>query len=356
MPDLSGVKMMRQSGVRGCTMIDRRMFLAGAAGVCAPVSSWGRAPSPAAETGTLAELLTSGQTTAMLVLRRGERVFEYGDAAEVSYVASVRKSLVSMLYGPAVARRVIRLDRTLADLGIDDMAGLLPQERRATVRDLLTARSGVYHPAANAGDASALAPARGSVAPGSRFLYNNWDFNALGTIYERETGRGLYQAFTDEIAEPIGLQDWRADLQQVRNDTGRSRHPAHHFGLSTRDMARLGQLMLDQGRWRNRPVIPAAWVRASTALRTSAREVARSSPFIAGLGYGHLWWVFDPAAQADARLRGAFTATGAYGQFITVVPRRGLVVAHKTVVPPPRNVPAEAYFDGILPAVLREFG
>lgn len=337
-------------------MIDRRRFLAGTVGLCATGSSWARAPGIVAGGNKLATVLVREQTTSILVLRQGELVFEYGDPAEVSYVASVRKSLLSMLYGPAVARGVIRLDRTLADLDIDDMEGLLPQERRATLRDLLTARSGVYHPAANAGDASALAPARGSVAPGSRFLYNNWDFNALGAIYERETGRGLYQAFTENIAEPIGLQDWRADLQQVRNDTGRSRFPAHHFGLSTRDMARLGQVMLDRGRWRNRQVIPATWVRASTAIRTPAHEVAGSSPFIAGLGYGYLWWVFDPAAQTVRQLRGAFTATGAYGQFITVVPRRSLVVAHKTVVPSPRNVPAETYFDQILPAVLRELG
>ncbi|HZF42982.1 MAG TPA: serine hydrolase [Sphingomonadaceae bacterium] len=337
-------------------MIDRRLFLAGGVGLLSTSGSraWTRTIGTGAD--TLPAVLGLGQTTSVLVLRRGEPVFEHGDPAEVSYVASVRKSLVSMLYGPAVARGAIRLDRTLADLGVDDMEGLLPQERGATVRDLLTARSGVYHPAANAGDASALAPARGSVAAGSRFLYNNWDFNALGAIYERETGRRLYQAFTDDIAEPLGLQDWRADLQQVRNDTGLSRYPAHHFGLSTRDMARLGQVMLDRGRWRNRQVIPAAWVKVSTAVRTPAHEVARSSPFIGGLGYGYLWWVFDQATQADRRLRGAFTATGAYGQFITVVPRRGLVIAHKTAVPPPRNVPAETYFDQILPAVLRAHG
>jgi len=79
----------------------------------------------------------------------------------------------------------------------------MPLERTATIRDLLMARSGVYHRAANEGDASALAPPRGSVKPGSYFLYNTWDFNALGTIHERETGRDFYKAFEGDIAHPI---------------------------------------------------------------------------------------------------------------------------------------------------------
>lgn len=330
---------------------DRRSFLAGGVASLGLIAARAVA-GDAAQAETLRALLASLQTSAMLVLRRGATAFEYGDVTTVSYLASARKSLVSMLYGPSVGRGVIRLDRTLADIGIDDLGGLLPQERLATVRDLLMARSGVYHPAANAGDASALAPPRGSVRPGERFLYNNWDFNALGAIYEAETGRNLYRAFGEDIAGPIGLQDWSADMQQTRNDTGKSKHPAHHFGLSTRDMARLGQLMLDRGRWRGRSVIPADWVRRSTALHTSAARVASESPFVRRLGYGYLWWVFDPAANRDRVLRGAYTATGAFGQFITVVPALRMVVAHKTVAPSNRNVPPETYFDRILPAAL----
>ncbi|MCW6534029.1 serine hydrolase domain-containing protein [Sphingomonas lycopersici] len=332
--------------------MDRRYFIGGVLGAAALAGKRGAArelpPVPA-----LGRLLESGQTSAMTVLHRGEPIFTYGDLSQVSYLASARKSLVSMLYGPSVKSGAIRLDRTLAAIGVDDLGGLLPIECTATVRNLLMARSGIYHPAANAGDASALAPPRGSVKPGRRFLYNNWDFNALGAIFEIETGRKIYDAFDADIARPIGLQDWRADLQQTRNDTGKSLYPAHHFGLSTRDMARLGQLMLDRGRWRGRPVIPASWVALTTALHTPAARVGRESPFMPQLGYGYLWWVFDAAAVRDRALHGAYTASGAYGQFITIVPRLQLVVAHKTAVPPPRNVSPDSYFGQILPAALK---
>lgn len=300
----------------------------------------------------LERALVGLQTTSLVILVDGRPIFLHGDPAEVSYLASARKSLLSMLYGPSVANGKIRLDRTLADMGFDDLEGLLPQEKRATVADLLMSRSGVYHPAANAGDATDRAPKRGSVRPGTYFLYNNWDFNALGAIFERETGRGVYTAFGEDIAEPIGMEDWRADLQQMRNDTGRSSYPAHHFGLSTRDMARLGQLMLQQGRWLGRQIIPVRWVRRSTSLMTSAAEVARTSPFVPGLGYGLMWWIFDSAHGWDRALRGAYTASGAYGQFITVIPRRNMVIAHKTAVPPPRNVRVEDYLGRIIPAAL----
>jgi CubicO group peptidase (beta-lactamase class C family) len=193
------------------------------------------------------------------------------------------------------------------------------------------------------------------VAPGTHFLYNNWDFNALGTILERRTGQTVYALFESALARPIGLQDWISDratqASMVRNDTGLSVHPAHHFVLSTRDMARLGQLMLRGGRWDDAQVIPADWVARTTSTTTSADTVARTSPFVPGLGYGFLWWTFDSAAP-DTPLHGAYTASGAFGQFITVIPALDMVVVHKTAVPPPRNLPAETYFGTILPQVI----
>lgn len=301
----------------------------------------------------LTTTLRAGDTTAMLVIVGGRVIFSYGDLAQVSYIASARKSVVAMLYGKYVVSGAIRLRTTLRELDLNDKGGLLPIEREATVGDLLAARSGVYHPAANLGDASSRAPARGSVTPGRYFLYNNWDFNALETILERRTGRSIYELFSDDLALPLGFQDWNraagAYADAIRNDTGASDLPAHHLLLSTRDMARLGYLMLRQGRWENRQVMPASWIRRITSVRTPWNEVMRTSPFVAGLGYGNLWWILDGPPFSKTALDGAYTASGAYGQFITVVPRRDLVVAHKTLAPSSRNVPPEVYFGRILP-------
>jgi CubicO group peptidase (beta-lactamase class C family) len=200
------------------------------------------------------------------------------------------------------------------------------------------------------------------VRPGSYFLYNNWDFNALGTILEQATGTDLYTLMERDLAHPLGFQDWDRSIQPKRNDTGASRYPAHHLVLSTRDMARLGYCMLRGGRWRDRQVIPAEWVARTTRLVTPAAEVARTSPFHSRLGYGYLWWVLDSAgprgvvpnaARADA-WAGAYSATGSYGQYITVLPAIDVVVAHKVFAPPPpaRQVDIAAYLDRILPLVI----
>src|SRR5262245_55803735 len=183
-------------------------------------------------------------TTGFMVIVGGRELMEYGDVQRVSYLASVRKSVLSMLYGIYRERGKIDLDKTLEQLGIDDIGGLTAEEKQATVRDLIRARSGIYHAASNPGDDLARAPARGSQKHGTYFLYNNWDFNALGTIFEQETGVNIYDAFEEDLARPIGLQDFnRAAQRKSAGPPGRSRHPAYHFDLSTRDLARVGYVM-----------------------------------------------------------------------------------------------------------------
>ena len=281
-------------------------------------------------------------TSAMVAAVGGKIVYEYGDLARVSYLASVRKSILAMLYGNYVHSGVIRLDRTLAELGIDDIQSLSPLERSATAADLLGARSGVYHPASNPGDSLASAPARGSQKPGTYFLYSNWDFNALGTIFEQETKQGLYDALEKDLAIPIGMQDFDRTTHRRTGDATRSRHLAYHMNLSTRDMARVGHVMLRNGRWKDRQIVPEAWARRIVSVVTPVTQMNpenfRKGPF----GYGYLWWIWD-GPWSSGPYEGAYTGQGAIGQFITVLPKLDLVVAHKTVPGDGRNVSGGQY-------------
>jgi CubicO group peptidase (beta-lactamase class C family) len=274
--------------------------------------------------------LASTPSTGLIAVVGGRVIFEYGDTDTVSYVASVRKSILSMLYGIHVKRGEIDLDATLASLGIDDRGSLTDAERQARVRDLLTARSGVFHPAANEGDDLPRAPTRGSQLPGKYFLYNNWDFNALGTIFEQSTRQSIFDAFQRDIATPVGLEEFRREDHRRGGDSSKSIHLAYHFRLSVRDMARIGYLMLRNGRWGEREIIPAQWVRESTRAITPVTDMnppeRRNDPW----GYGYLWWVWD-GANTPSTYRGAYMAGGAGGQYIAVVPTLDLVVAHKTV-------------------------
>jgi CubicO group peptidase (beta-lactamase class C family) len=300
-----------------------------------PAPSWARIEAPESVGWSRAGLdsvrtrLSTLATTGMMAVVGGRVLLEYGDIGALSYLASVRKSVLSMLFGIAVANGTVDLDRTLAQIGIDDIGGLTPAEREATVRDLLSARSGVYHVASNPGDDLASAPPRGSQRRGSYYLYSNWDFNALGTIFEKETGRNIYDGLEVDLARPIGMEDFDRTAQVKSGDTTRSVHLAYHMFLSTRDMARIGYLMLREGNWAGRQVVPWGWVRESTRAITPVSEMNparhREGPF----GYGYLWWVWD-APHAVGPYRGAYTGLGAVGQQIAVLPALDLVVAHKT--------------------------
>ena len=120
-------------------------------------------------------------STAVIVVHHGAVVAEWGDIAAKTPLASVRKSLLSALYGIAVDRG-FDLKQTMAQLGIDDNEpSLTPEEKTATVRELLQARSGVYHAALyETPSMAARRPPRHSHPPGTFWYYNNWDFNTLG--------------------------------------------------------------------------------------------------------------------------------------------------------------------------------
>jgi CubicO group peptidase (beta-lactamase class C family) len=275
----------------------------------------------------LTKALDALPTTSLLAIKGGKTVYEYGDPAEVSYLASVRKCILSLLYGRPVTDGVINLRSTLDDLGIDDVQGLLPRERRATVHDLLTGRSGVYHPAASPTDLEARLPERGTVEPGTEFHYTSWDANVLGTIYERQTGRRLFDAVAQDLAGPLGFQDFDPARQRLLGRPEISRHLAHHLFLSGRDLARIGLLVLERGRG----LVPEQWLTQSM------------TPY--ANNYGYHWWLRRlPQGQA-------FMSIGNFGQFLLGIPDRNLVVVHRVAVPDElaiaRNNGADIAIEGV---------
>lgn len=277
---------------------------------------------PAEAVRPVTDWLTSAGSTCLFILKDGEPVFGWGDPAHKSEAFSVRKSLLSALIGTAVERGELDLDVTLAGLGIDDNLGLTEIERQATVRHLLKARSGIYHPSVYETETMlAMKPSRHSFVPDQNFVYNNWDFNALGTIFEQETGTGIHQAFFERIAEPIGMQDYTpADGRYVEG--AGTRHRAYPFRLTTRDLARFGQLYGLRGNWEGRQVLPAEWVDESTRPWSDARTG----------GYGYMWWTSESASGAAPEVSyppGCYMARGNHGQYVVVFPRHQTVVVHR---------------------------
>jgi CubicO group peptidase (beta-lactamase class C family) len=290
-------------------------------------------------------------TAAVIVVDEGVIVSQWGETTKKFNVHSIRKSFLSALYGIAVAKREINLNSTLEELGIvDNEPSLTAEEKRARVIDLLKARSGIYHAALyETPEMKAEKPARGSHPPRSFWYYNNWDFNALGTIYEKLTGDSIYHSFDAQIAHPIGMEDY--DHKEQEYFTGPdSIHRAYPFRMSARDMARFGLLYLRAGAWRGTQVVPATWVRDST----TAYSVADGNVRDGYSGYGYLWWVavngnhYPKVDLPD----GSFSAWGAGGHFIAVMPALNLVVVHRVNTDDPAKKVTLAQFGELLHLIL----
>lgn len=278
--------------------------------------------------------LATGDTAAMTIVVSGRQIFEYGDVTRASKVASIRKSILSVLFGPYVADGRVDLRKTVAEIGLQEKVPFLPVEEFATLEHLLMARSGIYLPSGN-DDLDVQMPRRGSKAPGTYHDYSNWDFNAAGTAFEKLIGQSIYDALERDLVRPLGMQDFdRARQQKVTSDV--SVHPEYVMRLSARDLARFGLLMSRGGRWGDRQLVPSQWCRHITTLVTPFERVNPAGLSVRGRfdrwGYGLMWWVWEepigPGGVTTGPLQGAYTAWGAGGQYVTVLPTLDMVVTH----------------------------
>jgi CubicO group peptidase (beta-lactamase class C family) len=254
---------------------------------------------------------------ALMVVDRGIVVLEYG-ATEKNYVVqSCRKSFLSALYGIFVENGTIDMGLTMEELGIDDINPLTPEEKQATLDDLIKARSGVYHEAAaEAPSMKAARPERGSHPPGTFWYYNNWDFNVLGTVFIQLTGEDIFESLYNRLAVPLQMQEFLPSNGQYQYEPV-SLHPAYHFDMSARDMARFGLLMLRGGRWRDQQIFSPEWVTRSTQAYSDTGG---------DLDYGYMWWVGEARYWNGHAL---YAARGGSGQAIYVVPDLEVVITHK---------------------------
>ena len=237
---------------------------------------------------------------------------------------SVGKSVVSLLVG------IARQQGSLGDLAtpaIDfypefgDLAS--PQNRSITLANLLTMSSGLDWQEGGRGrdDEHRLfwtwSPCRyvfsrpGVAKPGQAWNYNSGGVAVLADVLQRTTHASLKELVRKWLFEPLGIWDW----EWISDLHGR---PMAFTGLRMRprDMAKLGRLVLDHGKWRDRQVVPAEWVAASLFPRLDTG--------ITDFSYGYLWWL-GHVDWHGRKLRWA-AAFGNGGQRIFLVPELDLTV------------------------------
>lgn len=268
-------------------------------------------------------------------------------------VRSVTKSVVSLLFGIALADKAsAALDAPVLD-GFPEYAALRTPERvRIRVRDVLSMTSGwhwdewtyPYTDARNSEIAMDIAPDPHryvleqaiDVPPGTRWTYSGGDVALVGAIVARAARMPINEFARTRLFEPMGIRfEWSSNHVQGMAVP----RAASGLRLAPRDMAKLGQLVLQHGRWGERQLVPADWI-----ARATAHQAALPGGEFPGGSYGYLWWRGTEAGHAWVG------AIGNGGQRIWMVPSLDLVLV---MTAGNYNTPTQGVApDAILAAVL----
>ena len=277
------------------------------------------------------ELACELGSTTLVLTTNGNVVKSMGDLQTSYRVHSARKALLSALVGQHVGAgpNQIKLNSTLAELYIDDSPNSLTElQQQATVLHLIKSISGINHKAA--GEGWAMRPeidrrlGYKPNLPGTVWAYNNWDYNALTTIFEQETGMTVYEAFKAGIAEPLEMQDFSENSVFYNADERLSVHRKAGFKMSARDLTKFGLLYLNKGTWNGQQIIPKSWIERITIDYTLTDIEGPLS------AHGYLWWVpVDKMSRALGLPEGTYFAAGAFAQIVMVVPAWNTVIVHQ---------------------------
>jgi len=272
---------------------------------------------------TLDEVLPAyPAVTAFIVIRNGVIVSEhyqngYGPDDPID-IRSVTKSVVGTLIGIALERgELASLDQTIGEKipdRIPDAADAATAE--ITIRSLLTMTSGLdwnyrtdYSRLEASDDPLSLTLSQPVVADqGSVYVYNSGGSHTLGVILEAVTEQQL-EAYADAVLfRPLGMERGRWRETPQGDAIG-----GYGLFLTPRDMARLGLLYLQGGRWNGEQLLSSNYIDAATTYQSDGDGTG-------GTPYGYQWWVTD-ASGYDA-----FFALGFGGQYVYVVPALDLIV------------------------------
>ncbi|MEZ4589078.1 MAG: serine hydrolase [Gemmatimonadales bacterium] len=268
----------------------------------------------------------------LVVVRHGrlarEAYFNGNRADRRNDVRSVTKSLVSTLVGVAIERGLLEsVDLPIGPVLEDAYPGALDATEGAiTVRDLLTMASGYAWDESTVAGYNDWVTADDPVRylldrplahpPGTRFTYNSAAVHLLSVVLERIAGRTVQQLAAESLFPALGIAgaDWEI-LAGGRANGGSG------IDLRPRDLAKLGQLWLQDGHAGAARLLPEGWVGTAT---TSRYPLWQASPPLTAQGYGYLWWIDHAGSRTH------FFAWGHGGQFVWVAPELDLVVVVTT--------------------------
>ena len=282
-----------------------------------------------------------------LVSQRGELLAEryyHSDAAEYVELQSATKSVISTLVGIALTKGDLKsLDQTVGELLPQHRSAMSESSARTTVRQLLTMTAGwttEYDPEPAKPQLVRRVLKAGPDGDPGTFAYAGIGPHLLSAVVAQATGISTLAYARRELFDPLGINTQPAfegpiadadksdvvtmnSFRWLRDPDGVHAGP---FGLAltARDMIKIGELWLNRGVWQGRRILDADYI---------AQATTNQVPELDGKirGYGYLWWITPLATHSS------YSASGMYGQLITVVPdlRAVIVISSRASDTPP---------------------
>jgi CubicO group peptidase (beta-lactamase class C family) len=232
---------------------------------------------------------------------------------------SLSKSFTSSAVGLAIDEGLLGVDDPVLSFFPDDAPERPSGNLKAmTIRHLLSMSTGHHEDTLNAvwhGDDDnwphAFLAQPVEHEPGTWFVYNTPATYMLSVIITHLTGESLLDYLRTRLFDPLGIENptWDTD-PQGRSLGGSGLH------ITTEDIARFGQMYLQEGMWQGRRILPAAWVREATRTHSDSSNTKVEPDW--SVGYGYQFW---------RSRHNAWRGDGAFGQFCLVLPQQDAVVA-----------------------------
>jgi CubicO group peptidase (beta-lactamase class C family) len=250
----------------------------------------------------------------LLIARHGHLIMEaYWHPYHVDSrhdVRSIAKGITALLVGVALHERHLPdLDQRVLGFFVDRVIADRDTRKEAiTLRHLLTMTSGLAltdadteHCLTEADALQWVLDAPMAAEPGAEFVYSSSNYYLLSAVIQRATGRSLDDYASTKLFAPLGIEPvrWQAGQQAITLGWG-------GLWLASRDLAKIGQLVLARGRWAGAQIVPETWIDTMTSVQRPDAS------------YGFGWWI-EPE-------RGTVAMTGYGGQFARIWPQHDLLI------------------------------
>ncbi len=294
-----------------------------------PASAENRGVDPAALERTVEAILQgeAGFLKSLLVIRGGALLLEeyfhgYGPD-DLFPLHSCTKSISSLLVGLAIQEgRIAGVDVPLLDFFPNEREGAGTGWEELTLEHLLTMSLALDWTPEEAEGRHGTGPAafreilarKVSGHPGQDWEYVNMNVNLLAGVLRQATGEPADAFAARALFEPLGISTW--DWSYGKTDGFNLMDGS--LRLRSRDMAKIGQMVLNGGDWQGRGVLDPEWIQASIRPHLASGSAE-------GDGYGYLWWIMEPPGPDGQPVQVVF-ANGWGSQFIFLLPELDLIV------------------------------